>query len=320
MKFCLVLALPAALFAATYLVLEKGANALAYYSPEGVLLAAVPLGQHPHEMVLSVDGRFLYTSDNGTMRIENPGEGGNSLSVIDIAAKRKIGDIPLGKFRRPHGIDIDPKTGHLAVTTELPDQLLLVDAQNRGVIRTYDTKGKSSHMVSFGPDAKWAYVSNSGSNNISAIRLDNGEVKLIPAGKRPEGSVLSKDGKELYVCYREEGMIGVISTTSNSQIAIIKTGAGPVRIALTPDGSRLVYAMMHENKIGIADPKTRRQLDYVLLSGSPISLTLSADGTRAFASAEDKDTVYVVDLKTRRIDKDFKTAQGAGPDPVIEIR
>jgi len=319
MRLSLLLLGCIACHAATLLILEKGVSALAFYSTNGQVIATVPVGQHPHELVFSADRKLLYTSDNGTMRIEHPGQGGNSLSVIDLASRRKIADIPLGNFRRPHGMDLDPETGHLVVTTESPDQLILVDTKSRGIIRTFETKGKTSHMVTFGPGAKWAYVSNSTSNTISAIRLKTGEVKIIPTAKRPEGSVLSKDGKELYVCNRDESMISVISTESDSQVAIIRTGAGPVRIALTPDGSRLIYALMQDKKIGIADPKARKQLDYILLPASPVSLHLSPDGTRAFASAEEQDTVYVVDLKSRHIEKEIKTPPGAGPDPVVEI-
>ena len=51
--------------------------------------------KHPHEMAFSPDGKLLDTTDNGTMRIENPGSGGNSLSIIDVAGRKKIGDISL---------------------------------------------------------------------------------------------------------------------------------------------------------------------------------------------------------------------------------
>jgi len=37
------------------------------------------------------------------------------------------------------------------------------------------------------------------------------------------------------------------------------------------------------------------------------------------ASAEEQDTVYVVDLKSHKILHEFRTAQGSGPDPVIEL-
>ena len=221
-------------------------------------------------MIFSKDGRYLYTTDNGTMRVEHPGAGGNSISIIDVAARRKFADINFGEFHRPHGIDLDLATGNLAITTELPDQLLLVDPAKRAVLKHFPTKGKTSHMVRFGPAAQWAYVSNGGSSNVSAIYIKTGEVKLIPTGNRPEGSVLSKDGKELYVCNRDSDSLTVIDTTGNSARADTPTGKGPVRNAITPDGHTLVYALMQDKKIGFANPKTRRQTDYLALPQQPV--------------------------------------------------
>jgi sugar lactone lactonase YvrE len=172
---------------AAYLVLQKGASSLAYYARDAKLLATVPVGQHPHEMVFSPDGRYLYTTDNGTMKIEEAGKGGNTISIIDVNGRKKLGEISLGEYHRPHGIDVDKSTGRLAVTTELPDQLLILDPVKRTVVKKYGTKGKTSHMVTLDPGGKWAYVSNSSSSNVAAVNLDNGDVKLMETGARPEG-------------------------------------------------------------------------------------------------------------------------------------
>src|SRR5262249_46915788 len=205
------------------LVLQKGGSSLGYYSPAGEYLATVPVGPHPHEMVLSPDGRFLYCTDNGTMLIEQQGKGNNTISMVDIAARRRI-EIPLGDFRRPHGIDLNPKTGHVLVTTELPDQLLVIDPNQRKIVRTYDTKGKTSHIVTLGRDGKFAYVSNSSSSNVAAIELETGAVTLIPTGGRPEGSVLSKDGSRLYTANRVGNNITIIDTGRQVPIDEIRTG------------------------------------------------------------------------------------------------
>jgi YVTN family beta-propeller protein len=304
-----------------YLVLQKGANSLAYVTPGSKVLATVDVGQHPHEMVFSRDRKYLFTADNGTMRIEHEGKGGNSLSIIDVAARRKIADILLGDFHRPHGIDIDPGTGLLAVTVELPDRLLIVDPVKRAVVKNFDTKGKTAHMVTFGPQGKWAYVSNSSSGGVAAINVNTGETKLIETGDRPEGSVLSKDGKELYVTNRESASITVIDTANQRAIAHIPTGKGPVRIAITPDGRTLVYALMHEKKVAFADPQQRKQTDYVIVpgSGDPVSLTLSRDGSLAFTSAETADTVYIISVAEKKIVGELKMPKGSGPDPVLEV-
>ena len=200
------------------LVLHKGGSSLGFYSQEGKLLTLVPVGKHPHEMLLSADGRFVYITDNGTMRIEEPGAGGNTVSIIDVAARKKIGEISLGKYHRPHGIDLDRRTGLLAVTCEFPDALLIVDPVKRTVVKVYETKGKTSHMVKFGPGGARAFVSNSTSNDVACILLASGEVRSIPTGERPEGSVLSQSGHELYVCNREGRTISVIDTADRKSV------------------------------------------------------------------------------------------------------
>ncbi len=301
------------------LVLQKGASSLAFYKPTGELITTIPVGQHPHEMVLSADRRYLYTSDNGTMRIEQAGVGGNTVSIIDLKTRKKVGEINLGKYHRPHGLSLDPKTGRLAVSTELPDQLVIADAAKRSVARTYDTKAKTSHMVTLSKDGGTAYVSNSSSANVSAMSLATGEVKLIPVGERPEGSAISGDGKHVYIANRESAKISIIDTTKNEVSGEIKTGNGPVRLAVAPDG-KVVYAAMHDKKVEIADPVSRKVLrTSAALAGPLVSLHLSDDGKLAFTSAEEIDTVYVLSVPDLKLVRTFKTAAGAHPDPVMMV-
>jgi YVTN family beta-propeller protein len=306
------------------LVLEKGASALGYYSFDGKRLGEVKVGLHPHEMVVSPDGKFCYNTDTGVMRIENAGKGGNTVSIVDIHGRKRIAAIKLDQFFRPHGIDLDPTTNRLAVTVENPDQFLLLDIRDRRILRAYDTKGKTPHMVKFGPTkggAQYAYVSNSGSGSVSVVQLaTGGEMKVLPTGERPEGSHLSVDHKELYVANRESGSITIIDTSRQAQVGEIKTrGKGPVRMDVTPDGRYLVYALMHDHKIEIADLETRLPVAQIPVEGEPISLSISDDGQYAFASSEEIDTVHILSLKDRKLLRSFKTPKGAGPDPVLMV-
>jgi YVTN family beta-propeller protein len=300
------------------LILQKGGSSLGYYSAAGDYLATVPVGPHPHEMVLSPDGKYLYCTDNGTMQIEQEGKGNNTISMVDVAARKRV-EIPLGNFRRPHGIDIDRATGNVLVTTELPDQLLVIDPNSRKIVRTYDTKGKTSHIVTLGRGGKFAYVSNSTSSNIAAIEMATGAVTLIPTGGRPEGTVLSKDGTRLYTANRVGDNITIIDTGRNAAIGEIKTGKAPNRIALTPDGASLVYSVMGDQGVEIADPLSKKVTGKVRVGGEPVSLTLSRDGKLAFASVQDQDLISVISVSERKLVRQFRTTSGAGPDPVMEI-
>jgi len=173
--------------------------------------------------------------------------------------------------------------------------------------------------VKWAAGGRWAFVSNSTSANVAAIDTETGAVKLIPTAARPEGSALSPDGKTLYVVNREAAKITLVDVAARRVAGEIATGNGPVRIAVTPDGRQLVYALMHDQAVEFADPASRKVLGRVALEGRPVSLTLSRDGKLAFASAQDDDTVYVISVAGRKIERKFKTAPGAGPDPVLEI-
>ncbi len=301
------------------LVSHKGASSLDFYTMEGEHLAGVPVGKHPHEMVLSPDGRYAYTTDNGTMAIEVTGEGGNTVSIVDLRTRKNVGEIALGKYHRPHGIDIDREGKRLYVTTENPDQLLAIDPAARRVLRAYNTNGKTSHIVKLGRDGKWAYVSNSRSASVSAINLITGEVKAIPVGERPEGSVLSNDGKVLYVANREGGSISVIDTEQRKCVTDIKTGQEPVRLGITPDDRTLVYALLEGRKIGFADARSRKVIAEIPVPHRLVSLNLSPAGKLAFASAQWDDTVYVVSVPEQKVVRVLKTLPGGGPDPALEI-
>jgi YVTN family beta-propeller protein len=306
--------------AAELLMLHKASSSLGFYGSDGRLLASVPVGKHPHEMVVSTDRRFAYTTDNGTMRIEDRGTGGNTVSIVDLRERRKVGEINLGEFRRPHGIDLDPRTGFILVTTELPDQLLVLDPVQRRIVRRYDTKGRTSHMVTLGRDGRYAYVSNSGSGEVAAVELESGRVTVIPTGERPEGSVLSADGKRLYVANRQGHSIAIIDTEQQKLAGHIRTGNGPVRVARTPDGRLLVWALFHERAVEFADPDTRQIVGRVpLKEGALVSISVSPDGSRAFASAQEIDRVYVLSVPERKLVREIPTAAGAGPDPVLAL-
>lgn len=305
------------------LVLQKGASSLGFYSMDGKPLATIPVGKHPHEMVYSPDGRYLYCTDNGTMRIEQAGTGGNSISMIDLEARKRVAQISLGEFRRPHGIDIDPVTGNVLVSTELPDKLLIVDPTQRKVVRTYDTKGETSHIVRLSRDRKTAFVSNARSANVAAIDLDSGAAKLITVAERPEGSVLTRDGRYLYVVSRVGNRLSVIGTQKLEKLKEFPTGAGPVRIALTPDEKYAVYGLLGGQAVEWIDTATGQIAGHVKLDtegAEIVSLNLSPDGGTAYAAAQDSDLVFGVSLATKSVVKRIKLPAGSGPDPVFERR
>jgi DNA-binding beta-propeller fold protein YncE len=188
MRPFLAFALPLLTYADPYVAtIEKISGTVGFYSETGQNEGRVKVGAFPHEAVLSQDRKHLYVSNNGVLWMTEDTMGTNSISVVDVASKKKLHDIDLGRFHRPHGLALVPKTGQLLATTERPYGLVLVDPATRKVIRDFDVKGKSPHMVMLAPGGDRAYVSNTDSASVAAIELATGAVQLIPTGERPQG-------------------------------------------------------------------------------------------------------------------------------------
>ena len=305
--------------AAELVVVEKGSGQVGFYTPGGKLLAEVPIGGHPHEMAVSADGRYGFTSDNGVMLMTEKTAGGNSVTMVDLRERKKITSIDLGANRRPHGIDFDPATGHVLVTTELPSALLILDPDKRAVIDRYDIQGKAPHMVVLAPDHRTAWITCTDTGNVAVVDLVTRNVQLISVGARPQGLVFSPDHSRLYVANSDGYSVTVIDAGTRKVVGEIAVGgshSGPVRVAVTNDGKTAISALQLDHAIAFANTSTMKQEKLIPLPGSPVSMSLSGDGKLAYCSIQDMDTVYVVSVAKREIVRTFKTPVGAKPDPV----
>jgi YVTN family beta-propeller protein len=300
-------------------IVEKPGGSVSFFSRDGRELARVKVGSFPHEAALSRDGRLLYVSNNGVLWMTEDAMGANSISVLDVRAMKKLYDIDLGRFHRPHGIALLPSSNDLLATTERPFGMIRVDLAARKVVRDYDVKGKSPHMVFPAPGGEWAFVSDSDSDAVAAIELRTGKVNLISAGEHPQGGVFSPAGDKLYVTATNSNQVAIIDVKAQSVLGAIPTGKGPARVAVTPDGKTLVYNLQYEPGVGFADVASRKQTAVVPLPGRPLSLTMTRDGQTAFAGVQDMDKVFIISVPNRKVERVIELPKGSGPDPVIPL-
>ena len=297
------------------LVSQKADKSVAWYTLGGELLAETSVSDHPHEIVRSADGSRLYVTDNGVMQIENAGEGGNAISVIDVEAREKVAEIDLGTWHRPHGIDLCAD-GTLLVTSENPDQLLVIDPAEAAIRHEYPTGGETPHIVRCSPDSTTAYVSNARSGTVAKIGLASGEHELIETGDRPEGSTLSKDGSKLYVAHRDADKIVVLDTAEWKVLGEIATPGAPVRCGLAMNETMLAYGLFDGAAIGFADLEKMEEVGRIPLAGPAVSLETHG-GETALTCAQAEGVCYVVSVPERKILHEVRVKEGANPDPAL---
>jgi YVTN family beta-propeller protein len=319
--FCLT-ALAHAATAPSLVIVEKASGQVGFFDSEGKVVNEVSVGGHPHEMTFSTDGRYLFTSDNGVMIMTEKTEGGNTVSIVDLKQQARVGTVDLGAHRRPHGIDFDPSTGHVLVTTEFPSALLIVDPVRKAVVDIYDVHGRAPHMVRLAPDHRTAFVTCTDTSSLSIVDLETRSVLTLPTGARPQGLVFSPDFSRIYVANSDGYSLTVVDAVEKKVIGEIPVGgnhSGPVRVAISPDGKTAISALQLDHAISFSNTASMKEEKVIPLPGSPVSMTLSADGKSAYCSIQDMDTVFEISIAERKIVWSFKTPAHSGPDPVMPV-
>lgn len=300
------------------LVVQKGDHSLGYYDfAGGAELHRVPLEPYPHEFTLSPDGRYAYQCHFGVALAEDEGPGGNTVSIVDVAARRRTGGLDCGEYRRPHGIACDA-SGALYVLSEGTSHLLTAPDPAAGHFeRAQPTGGKGSHILSVTQDGQVAFSSNMFSGTVTALFPQDPERPPVPfpVGERAEGSVLDPQDERLYVVVRESHHIAVIDVKRLKLLEPIPTPPGPVRICWGPDGL-LVVPLYHERALALVDPAGGVRT-VVPLPDRPISAGYHAESGTALASTFG-DRVCCVDVRAGKLARSIATR--SDPDPVAVVR
>jgi DNA-binding beta-propeller fold protein YncE len=234
--------------------------------------------------------------------------------VVDLAARRRVGTVECGEYRRPHDVAFDA-AGRLYVLSEGAGRLLVVERPASGRIdRTLPTGGQGSHKLAVLASGEVALSSNMYSNTVSALFPQDPERPpvIIPVGNRPEGSVFDPEERHLFVMNREDAQISVIDVRRLS--GTLAVPPGPVRVSRTPEGTLLV-ALYHDRSLAVLDPAGRLALR-VALPERPISIGYHAPTRTALLSTHAHE-VCCVDLRTGRVARTIKT--GLDPDPVVVL-
>ncbi|MBI2002859.1 MAG: hypothetical protein HYU32_00425 [candidate division NC10 bacterium] len=298
-------------------VVQKGDHSLGYYDFEtGAELDRVPIDPFPHEFAISPDGRLAYMAHFGVALAEDEGRGGNTVSAVDIQARRRVGTIHCGEYRRPHDVAFDA-AGALYVLSEGSSNLLVVNDPRAGRIdQVIPTGGAGSHKVSVSRDGSLAFCSNMNSDTVGVVFPKDPErpAVILPVGQRPEGSVFDEEERQLFVANRGGAEISVIDVKRLAVVDAIPTPRGPVRMCRDPRG-RLLAALYYDCGLVIVDPDTRKAR-VVPLPEKPISVGFHAATQTALLSTH-AHRICLVDTVAGKIVRFVPTR--SDPDPVVVV-
>ncbi len=297
------------------LVLNKNDSNLTILNPSDMkILGTVPVGDSPHEVIASADGKLAFVANYGA---QTPG---TSLSVIDIAAKKELRRVDLSPLMRPHGIiEIG---GKIYFTAETNRAIARFDPATNKVDWLMGTGQNASHMVVGSSDQKRFYTANIGSDSVTMFEFANvppaqSQITNIAVGKQPEAIDLSPDGKEVWVGLNAEGAIDVVDTATKKTVEKIKLGERPYRVKFTPDGKFVYSTIPNTKELVVTDAATRKEVKRIKLESQPLGIVFSRDSKFAFVTAVQEDFVLKIDLEKGEVVG--KMATGKVPDGIALV-
>jgi YVTN family beta-propeller protein len=292
------------------LALSKTNHTLAIVDPATLnIIARIPVGVDPHEVIASTDGKTAYVCIYG-------GGSFHELNVIDLVAQKPLLNIDTRPLYGPH--DIAFVNGKAWFTAEGSKAVGRYDPATGKLDWSMGTGQDRTHMIYVTADAKKIYTTNVSSGTVSILvdsLIQPGKnappnarpreewiQTVVPTARGSEGFDVSPDGSELWTAASEDGTISIIDLGAKKLSAKIDAKVfGANRVKFTPDGKQVFISSLQSGELTIYDAKSHKEIKRLKPGHGAAGILMDPDGSRVFVACSADNYIAVISLKTLEV-------------------
>jgi len=292
------------------LVLAKRDNTLLIVDPASLnVIARIPVGNDPHEVIASTDGKTAYVTNYGFGAY-------HTLAGVDLVAQKALPSIDLGALRGPHGLVF--VGGKVWFTAEAAKAIGSYDPASKSIDWILGTGQNRTHMIYVSPDMKWIVTTNVSSGTVSMIEKSSGgpagqdrpmsapggdwNQTVIKVGSGSEGFDVSPDGKEIWAANAGDGTVSIIDVVSKQVTQTLAADVGGAnRLKFTPDGKLALISTLRGPDVAVIDTATRKTVKRIADGHGAAGIVMQPDGARAFVACSPDGYVAVIDLHSMEV-------------------
>ncbi|SNS68853.1 40-residue YVTN family beta-propeller repeat-containing protein [Noviherbaspirillum humi] len=256
-------------------------------------IGVVPVGKEPHHLMATPDNKSLIVASavGNELFMLDPKTGQIQSRVKDIVDPYQIGFSPDQKWFIANALRLD----HVDIYS--------YNGKDFKLAKRLPLAKLPSHMA-FTSDSSTVFVTQQGSDQISAIDLATQKVKwTMPVGKLPAGIVMTPDDKYLMVGIMGSDYVEVIDWRTQKTVKRIKTGEGAHNFRAMGDKRHLFVSNRVSNTINIIDQQTLENVGAINVPGGPDCMELTDDGKTLWATLRWVKKVAVIDVASRKLIK-----------------
>ena len=256
-------------------------------------IKSVPVGKEPHHLMATPDNKSLIVASAT----------GNELIFLDP----KTGDIQrrIKDIIDPYQIGFSPDQKWFIANALRLDRIDIYryDGTDLKLAKRLPLPKMPSHMA-FSADSTTAFITQQGSNEISAVDLATQTVKwTMPVGNLPAGIAMTPDDKYLLVGIMGSDYVEVIDWRARKSVKKIKAGEGAHNFRSLGDKRRTFVSNRISNTINIIDQQTLENVGTIKVPGGPDCMELTEDGKTLWVTLRWIKKVAVIDIASRKVIK-----------------
>jgi len=286
---------------------QKDGTLMVFDEPSHALLATVPVGREPREVVATLDGRKAYVVNGG-----DP-----SLSVVDLLHYKVERSLRPDQLREPRGLAVSPGRG-VVLTSGGSHRLFLLDAARDVVERVITTNQSGAGFLALTHGGDRAWVANRGSDSVSLVEIPSLKtLKTLPVGPAPEGVAASSNGRWVVVALQGAGQVAILDTSRTQVVTRLPAGQAPSRVACAPKAPLAVVTNRLSDDVSILDIAGRHLVATVPVGRCPGGVAINTRGTKAYVANSESNSVSIVSLPGYEVTGQIPT--GAGPEGIAFV-
>lgn len=251
------------------------------------------VGKEPHHLMATPDNKSLIVASATGDELEflDPVTGKIQRRTQGIADPYQIGFSPDQKWFVANALRLDRV------------DIYRYDGKGFKLAKRIPLARLPSHMA-FSADSSTVFITQQGSDQISAIDLATQSVKwTMSVGKLPAGITLTPNDKYLLVGIMGSDYVEVIDWRTQKTVKRIKTGAGAHNFRSQSDGRHTFVSNRVANSISIIDMITLENTGTINVPGGPDCMELTDDGKTLWTTLRWIKKVAVIDLASRKVIK-----------------
>jgi DNA-binding beta-propeller fold protein YncE len=242
------------------------------------------------------------------------GYGEHEVAIVDLEKRGVVSKVRLD--RTFYGVTFDPAGKRLFASGGEDEVVHQFDFASGYLSARKELRiaGEREKFIPAGltvsGDGRTLYVACPWGQTLCMVPLEEPEKKehiKLEEGSYPYASLVSRDGKRLFVSLWGASGVAVIDLETRKQVATWPTESHPTEMALSPEGGLLYVACANSNTVSVLDTGEGKPLEVISSAlypqaprgSTPNSLSLTPDGKVLFIANADNNNIAMFNVSQR---------------------